>query len=700
MVKRLFEQLRSELDGEDPGYGVVQVPAPGVPRGGPGDGAASSSDGGRTEAVVSKSSEAKIVCRDQGCIGDCGLYHRCDCRGHAGGHESEARLVPVASLVKDGKLLKSCEECRNAYNMQRQLYGRGARAAEERASAAKDRPLTLGIRHTAAEQASIAVSLLDPIRDRVGMAPSPDLKAYVFDHKGVNLEFSNARIKKQIESEGMDFLSENRRTSGHGVNLVATKMDGHGLSAAEIEAAYAAGLAESLVLYVNKAGGGAGKYGVEGELIRLLGDANGGLGALSGGAVLNQSSSVGGNPRPRRGYVQTIGITLIHDLKALGLVLRDAAGRKVPAAEAPRRLVVPVPRAAGALPVAIRPSDSVSWARGETYEEFLQRARDQSDRWDRQSPLARLECKLGVRNELSDAGGEGWRLEKFFRKEPEAPEGWFDGIDELIARGEVDAVHADERCFRALNAEEAAVVRAAKASGDPRMPLLFGRPPPFPGEQLTAEQWAAEIVSQVESGSRTQTMAVSCSVGSGHSCVALATSAVEGRVPGGMVISFVPGHMTDGRCVRVGGSKLVAAGASSKAAAAALRLREAVVMCPFGFGVYEVVYDAGAVLHGCSLGEPSSAPVVPWYIDPARPPFRGAVFVFTRVHDKVALTAGIRERGGEVVPKFSGRVTVVVADDERTDSDKLRQATKRVPALPVLTVDELRAAFAKVPVTV
>ena len=91
---------------------------------------------------------------------------------------------------------------------------------------------------------------------------------------------------------------------------------------------------------------------------------------------------------------------------------------------------------------------------------------------------------MGVRNELSDAGGGGWRLEKFFRKEPEAPDGWFDGIDDLIARGEVEAVHADERCFRALNAAEAAHVRATKASGDPRMPLMFGRPPRFSGEQL------------------------------------------------------------------------------------------------------------------------------------------------------------------------------------------------------------------------
>jgi hypothetical protein len=113
---------------------------------------------------------------------------------------------------------------------------------------------------------------------------------------------------------------------------------------------------------------------------------------------------------------------------------------------------------------------------------------------------------------------------------------------------------------------------------------------------------------------------------------------------------------------------------------------------------YEVVYDDGAVLPDCSLGEPSSAPVVPWYIDPAPPPFLGAVFVFTHVHDKVALKAGIHERGGEVVRNFSERVTVVVADNERKDSHKLRQATKRVPALPVLTVDELRAAFVKVPV--
>ena len=110
------------------------------------------------------------------------------------------------------------------------------------------------------------------------------------------------------------------------------------------------------------------------------------------------------------------------------------------------------------------------------------------------------------------------------------------------------------------------------------------------------------------------------------------------------------------------------------------------------------MYDDGAVLPDCSLGEPSSAPVVPWYSDPAPPPFADAVFVLTRVHDTVALTAGIRDRGGEVVRSFSERVTVVVADDERTDSDKLRQATKRVPALPVLTVDELRAAFDKVPV--
>jgi hypothetical protein len=65
-----------------------------------------------------------------------------------------------------------------------------------------------------------------------------------------------------------------------------------------------------------------------------------------------------------------------------------------------------------------------------------------------------------------------------------------------------------------------------------------------------------------------------------------------------------------------------------------------------------------------------------------------------------ALAAGIRERGGEVLREFSGRVTVVVADDKRTDSSKLRQATKRVPALPVLTVDELTAAFDKVPVRV
>jgi hypothetical protein len=259
-------------------------------------------------------------------------------------------------------------------------------------------------------------------------------------------------------------------------------------------------------------------------------------------------------------------------------------------------------------------------------------------------------------------------------------------------------VHADERCFRALNAEEAAVVRAAKASGDARMPLLLSRPPRFLGERLTAEHWAAEFVSQVESGSRTQTMAVSCSVGSGYGCVALATSAVSGGVPGGMVISFSPGHMTYGRCVHAGGSELVAARASRKAAGAAIGLREAVVITPFGFGAYEVVYDAGAILPDCSLGEPSSAPVVPWYSDPAPPPFADAVFVLTRVHDTVALTAGIRDRGGEVVRSFSERVTVVVADDERTDSSKLRQATKRVPALPVLTVDELRAAFDKVPV--
>jgi hypothetical protein len=581
MVQRLFEQLRFVTGGEGPGYRVVQAPARGVPRGGPGDGAASSSDGGRTEAVVSKLSEAKIVCRDQGCIGECGLYHRCESLVHAGGHESEARLVPVASLVKDGKLLKSCEECRNTSNMQRQLYGRDARTAEDRAAAAKNRPLTLGIRHTAAEQASIAEALLDPIGDLVGVKPSPRLRAYVFDHKGGKLESSDAELQKQIETEGMAFLSEARRKGG--TNLVAAKPDGRGLSDGEIRDAYGAGLAESYVLYVNKAGGGAGKFGVEGALIRLLGDANGGLGALSGGAVLNQSSSVGGNPSTGLGHVQTICITLIPDLAALGLVLRDAAGRKVPAAMVPRRLVVPVPRAEGASLVAIRPSDSVSWARGETYEEFLRRARDQSDRWDRLSPLARLECKLGVRNELSDAGGGGWRLEKFIRKETEAPDGWFDGIDELIARGEVEEVHADERCFRALNAKEAAHVRAAKASGDLRMPLLFGRPPRFSGEQLTAEQWAAELVSQVESGSRTQTMAVSCSVGSGYGCVALATSAVSGGVPGGMVISFSPGHMTDGRCVHVGGSELVAARASRKAAGAATALREAVVITPFGF---------------------------------------------------------------------------------------------------------------------
>jgi BRCT domain type II-containing protein len=91
---------------------------------------------------------------------------------------------------------------------------------------------------------------------------------------------------------------------------------------------------------------------------------------------------------------------------------------------------------------------------------------------------------------------------------------------------------------------------------------------------------------------------------------------------------------------------------------------------------------------------------VPWHDPLSPPPFAGAVFVFTNVRKRDALVAGIRVRGGEVVPAFSGRVTVVVADDKRTDSSKLRQATNRVPALPVLTVDELTAAFDKVPVRV
>jgi hypothetical protein len=162
------------------------------------------------------------------------------------------------------------------------------------------------------------------------------------------------------------------------------------------------------------------------------------------------------------------------------------------------------------------------------------------------------------------------------------------------------------------------------------------------------------------------------------------------------VVSINTGHLEYAICVRVGGSKLLES--DSQAAADAERLREVHLLSDGGLGVYKVVYIDGAVVPGCSLGLSSSAPVVPWHDPLSPPPFADAVFVFSNVRNKAVLAAGIHDRGGEVLRDFSGRVTVVVADDERTDSSKLRQATKRVPALPVLTVDELRAAFDKVPV--
>jgi hypothetical protein len=346
------------------------------------------------------------------------------------------------------------------------------------------------------------------------------------------------------------------------------------------------------------------------------------------------------------------------------------------------------------LSVRIRDSGAAWRQEGETDSEFLDRWRRRTAWWEALSDLARLEHEKGVRHATSPPGGAGWLLGDYYLQEPEPRRGWSDGIEALVASGAVEKLEAGVTLYRALSAQEAERWRAAQARGE-LSPLLFARESPKP---LSADEWGRQLKLQVEKGSHRTTMAVSCSEGSGYVCAALAESAVKGGRSGGIVVSINTGHLEYAICVRVGGSKLLES--DSQAAADAERLREVHFLSDGGLGVYKVVYIDGAVVPGCSLGLSSSAPVVPWHDPLSPPPFAGAVFVFTNVRNRDALAAGIRVRGGEVVRDFSGRVTVVVADDKRTDSSKLRQATNRVPALPVLTVDELTAAFDKVPVRV
>ena len=665
MGQRLFEGLRV-VTGRDPGAG-----------------------GRRTEASACSSSVEKIVCDAPDCTGVCGRYHHCANHGHWGGTrdlKSEARLLPVAAFMKGGRLRASCEDCCVRLNTSSRLHGRGARSATDKAAAAQAHPRMLGFQHTDAELARVANGLLPTIRGCVGPADA----VYFWEYNGVPKGASDDAIDRQIRTEGLAFLSANR---GRGMRIVATKRDGCGLSDQEIKQLYDDGSVVSLVLYFNEFPDGAGKDRIEGLLAELLGAANGGLGPQSGGRVLNLDSSAGGGRVPALGHIQAIGVTVVRGgLEALGLELRDEGGAGEQVVRGARSLVVPEPRATDASSVRIRDSGAAWRQEGETYSAFLDRWRGRTAWWEALSDLERLEYEKGVRHATSPTGGAGWLLGAYYLQEAEPPQGWSDGIEALAASGAVEKLGAGITLYRALSAQEAEQWRAAQARGE-LPPLLFARESATP---LSADEWGRQLKLQVEKGSYMTTMAVSCSEGSGYVCAALAESAVKGGRRGGIVVSINTGHLEYAICVSVGGSKLLES--DSQAAADAERLREVQLLSDGGLGVYKVVYIDGAVVPGCSLGPPSDAPLVSWYDPPAPPPFSDAVVLFTNVQKKDALVAGIRERGGSVVHKFSGRVTVVVADDKRTDSSKLRQATKRVPALPVLTVDELRAAFAKVPV--
>jgi hypothetical protein len=187
----------------------------------------------------------------------------------------------------------------------------------------------LGFQHTDAELARVANGLLPTIRGCV----EEDDSVYIWEYNGVAKGASDLEIKDRIQTEGMAFLSAVR---GGRMSIVATKRDGRGLSGLEIKQLYDDKSVVSFALYINDFPDGAGKDRIEGLLSELLGAANGGVGSLSGGRVLNLDSSAGGGRVPAPGYVQAIGITVVRGgLEALGLELRaeGVAGRATPRGE-------------------------------------------------------------------------------------------------------------------------------------------------------------------------------------------------------------------------------------------------------------------------------------------------------------------------------------------------------------------------------
>ena len=239
-------------------------------------------------------------------------------------------------------------------------------------------------------------------------------------------------------------------------------------------------------------------------------------------------------------------------------------------------------------------------------------------------------------------------------------------------------------------------VRAELSAGAHLLPLLFAREGPL----LSMEECAAACAKQVSEGGHMQTACTSFTAGSGY--IAKKWSETVSTAPGAkppsrMVVRVRVEDVEHARFLRVGGSALMQRLLPTQQASWAARADEVLLFTPSGIPKYDVVVIDGEVVG--ALGPPSAAPVTPWYVHPALPVFQSAVFIFTncRPVPRELMTA-IRERGGKVVDSWSAKVTHIVADVARTDSNTLRQATKLKDVPPILTVEQLRAGLALVPV--
>ena len=452
-----------------------------------------------------------------------------------------------------------------------------------------------------------------------------------------------------------------------------------------------------------------------------LAEANGGYGVDSGGVILNQNNASSGKP-PKDGYMQCLGLMVIRGgLSAIRGRLLDKgkdvsswASATVPVSSNPARvpnLVIPPPQGEGVIP---RPSGAGYWQRGESQLQMFARMRTCTAQWLSLPPQIRKAYQHGILTDAAlplvpvESPGGFWLLRGLEAQEPPIDADQWAGQDALVSSGGITRLEKG-LAYRGVEAAMAQPIRASRSAFkrlhselsalDPlplpdRSLLSLGLLPPPSRLQELKVRLSPAVQNELDTGAHLLPLICSNPWGklsekevgdatadqvskggfnnswSGNGYTASRWANSQSFSPGApppsrLVVRIRLSHTLRTCWLKASEAPVLKERVSTKELNWAIRSAEAHSYSRGGFACYEVLAD-GDERYG-DFGPTCYAPITPWYTLPSPPIFQGKGFIFTNLSHALpkptllVLQKGIIDRGGRIVPKWSGSVAVVVA---------------------------------------